>query len=81
MCQHEERGASGEAEENTCRHLLTLGSPGCIHGPVGIIICDPGVAGQAPRHDGVMRPMLAAEFQVPGSGDDAGDQCREGLWG
>lgn len=57
-----------------------LSSLGCIHGPVGVIICDPGVAGQAPRHDGVMRAMLTAELQVPGGGDGARGQCREGLW-
>lgn len=44
----------------------TLGSPGCIHDPVGVIVCDPRVAGQAPRHDGVMWPVLVAELQVPG---------------
>lgn len=58
--------------------MLTLGSPGCVHGPVGVIICDPGVAGQAPRHDGVMWLMLAAELQVPGSRDDPGASAGSG---
>lgn len=52
----------------------TRSSLGCIHGPVGVIICDPGVAGQAPRHDGVMRAMLTAELQVPGGGGGARGQ-------
>lgn len=59
----------------------TLGSPGHVHGPVGAITCDPGVAGQAPRHDGVMRAVLAAELQVPGGGGGARGRCRAGLRG
>lgn len=57
----------------------TLGSPGCIHDPVGDIVCDPGVAGQAPRHDGVMWPVLVAELQVPGGEDGAGASAERGL--
>lgn len=53
-----------------------LSSLGGVHGPVGVIVCDPGVAGQAPRHDGVMRAMLTAELQVPGGGD--GDRGHAG---
>lgn len=45
-----------------------LGSPGRVDGPVGVLVADPGVAGQAARHHGVMWPTLAAELQVPGGG-------------
>lgn len=41
---------------------LYPGSHGCIYGPVAVIICDPGIAGQAPRQDGVMQAMLAAKL-------------------
>ena len=69
-------GARGR-QGHTCSSWPTPGSPGCIHGPVGIVVCDPGVAGQAPRHDGVVRPTLAAKFQVPGGGGWCQGQCRE----
>lgn len=44
--EHEECAGGREAGEQS--PLPTLGAPGCIHGPVGVIVCDPGVAGQAP---------------------------------
>ena len=56
-----------------------LGSPGCVQGPVGIIVRDPGVAGQTAGHDGVVRQPLAAELEVP----RGGGCCRpvRGHWG
>lgn len=44
--EHKECAGGREAGEQG--PLPTLGSPGCIQGPVGVIVCDPGVAGQAP---------------------------------
>lgn len=66
--EHKECGAGGEVG----RTRAILGSPGCVHDPVGVAVCDPRVAGQAPGHDGVMRPVLAAELEVPGGGDGPG---------
>lgn len=82
VCQEHEdwRGGGGQLGRTPQTLSPTLSSLGCVHGPVGVIICDPGVAGQAPRHDGVMRAMMTAELQEPGGGDGARGQCREGLW-
>lgn len=41
---------------------------GGIHGPVRGVVCDPGVAGQAARHDGVMGHVLLIELDVPARG-------------
>lgn len=70
VCQeHEDCGVGGTVGKNAADPPSPLSSLGGVHGPVGVIVCDPGVAGQAPRHDGVMRAMLTAELQVPGGGD------------
>lgn len=49
------------------------GTHGClrggVHGPVRGVVCDPGVAGQAAGHDGVVGHVLLVELDVPaGSG-------------
>lgn len=38
---------------------------GGVHGPVGGVVRDPGVAGQAAGHDGVVRHVLLVELDVP----------------